>query len=176
MADASRPPPRGLDGFIDQVATFWRISARGSRRMLDGDYSVGDAAADVDTLIRSSTGYAVRVADDLWGPEAPLAAYDGDWNSMMRVLKTVGQRPLTLRSTELRAIGNPSVRIPPANVTFVPPKLEDGVTEFEVIVRMGPEHRRRTLIFQGTVESEERPGQAVTDPIRANNRDNGPVR
>lgn len=175
MADTGRPPAGGLDGLIDQVATFWKVSSRSSRLLLAGQYSVGDAAHDLDTLISSAVGYGVRVADDLWGPDPPLITYDGTWEATMDVFAEVEQRPLTLRTSGLRAIGAPDIRIPPSNISFDPPELQEGDTTFKVTVTMDPSHRRRTLIFRGEVVSEQT-GAPVTDTILANDRDDGPVR
>lgn len=175
MADTGRPPAGGLDGLIDQMANFWKVSNRSSRRLLDGQYSFGDAAHDADTLISSAAGYTVRVADDLWGPDPPLVTYDGTWEARMQVFDEVGQRPLTLRTSGLRAIGVPDVRIPPSNVSFDPPILEKGDTTFKVTVTMDPSHRRQTMIFQGEIVSDQTRAP-VTDTVRANNRDDGPVR
>lgn len=168
-------PAGGLDGFIDQIANYWKVSTRSSRQLLSGDYSLGDAAQDLNTLISSATGYAVRVADDLWGPEPPLAAYDGTWEAIMQVRSDVTQRPLTLRTSGLRAVGAPDVRIPPSNIAFDPPVLQKGESKFKITVTMGPGHRHRTFIFVGEVVSDQTRAP-VTDKVRANNRDDGPVR
>ncbi|MDQ4091540.1 MAG: hypothetical protein M3163_14760 [Actinomycetota bacterium] len=172
---ARESPAGGLDGFIDQIANYWKVSTRSSRQLLSGDYSLGDAAQDLNTLITSATGYAVRVADDLWGPEPPLAAYDGTWEATMNVFDHVTQRPLTLRTSGLRAVGAPDIRIPPSNIAFDPPEVRTGESEFRVTVTMGPGHRDRTFIFVGEVVSDETRAP-VTDRVRANNRDDGPVR
>ena len=168
-------PAGGLDGFIDQIANYWKVSTRSSRQLLSGDYSLGDAAQDLDSLISSSAGYAVRVADDLWGPEPPLAAYDGTWEATMNVFDHVTRRPLTLRTSGLRAIGAPDIRIPPSNITFDPPVLQESDATFRITVAMEPAHRRRTLVFVGEVAADET-HERLTDPVRANNRDDGPVR
>lgn len=175
MSDTGPQRAGGLDGLIDQVATFWKVSTRSSRQLLDGQYSLGDAAHDLDTLISSAAGYAVGVADDLWGPDPPLVTYDGTWQATMHVLESVGRQRLTLGTSGLRAIGAPEVRIPPSNISFNPPVLQPGETTFEITVAMDPSHRLRTLIFQGEVVSEETRAP-ITDTVRANNRDDGPVR
>lgn len=175
MSDTGPQRAGGLDGLIDQFANFWKVSTRSSRQLLDGQYSFGDAAHDLDTLISSAAGYAVGVADDLWGPDPPLVTYDGTWDATMHVFDEVSQRPLTLRTSGLRAIGAPDVRIPPSNVSFNPPELREGDTTFDITVTMDASHRRQTLVFQGEVVSDQTRAP-VTDTVRADNRDDGPVR
>jgi hypothetical protein len=169
-------PAGGLDGLIDQVTAFWKVSARSTRQIIDGSYSVGDAAQDLNQLISSSAGFAVRVADDLWGPDPPLAAYDGTWEATMHLLDGVADMQLTLRTDGLRAIGAPEVQIPPEKITFEPRMVSEGETKFKITVEMAPEHRRKTLIFEGEIVSDETGGAPVTDTVLANNRDDGPVR
>jgi hypothetical protein len=171
--DGGAGPAGGVDGLIDQVARFWKVSMRSSRDLLAGTYSFGDAAQDLQDLISSSAAYAVRVADDLWGPDPPLTAYDGTWEATMYVREPVtGQ--VALSTSGLTAVGAPDVRIPPENVTIEPRVLGPADTTFKVTVAMAPEHRRRTLIFEGEIEAEGL-GAAVTDTVWANNRDDGPV-
>lgn len=169
-----RPPSTGLDGLIDQVAGFWKLTTRVSRRVLDGDYTIADATVDMDAWVSSTASYAVGVADGVWGPQPALSKYAGTWSATMTVLPSVQERPLTLCTTGLRAIGDPTL-IPPSDITFDPPQVPFGVDTFTVSVSMGSMRRRETLIFQGEITAVET-GGAVTDPVRANNRDSGPVR
>lgn len=164
----------GLEGFIDELARCWKLTTRGSRRILDGRYTFTDAAADLNDWLTSSTSYAVRVADDLWGEAPPFAQHSDTWTATMTVLRRPDDRPLTLQTTGLRAIGE-QIEIPPSAITFEPPVLQLRDNTFTVSVSMAAVPTRKTLIFEGTINAMESPGP-VSDPVRANNRDGGPVR
>jgi len=163
-----------LEGFIDELARCWKLTTRSSRRILDGGYTFTDAAADLNDWLSASTSYAVRVADDLWGESPPLAEHPDTWTATMTVLRRPDDRPLTLRTTGLRAIGEPT-EIPPSAITFDPPVLQVRDNTFKVRVSMAAVPTRRTLILEGIVDAMESPGP-VSDPMRANNRDGGPLR
>lgn len=150
--------------------------------MLDGTYTLGDATRDFNRLLTSSATYAVRVADDFWGEDAPLSTYDGVWRTRATALPGL-PRPLKLYTTGLHGINQPDAIVSPANVSFEPPTLQDDHDEFDVIVRVDPALRGiRTILFQGVVRGhnpDEQPGDddpIVTDPVIANNLDGGPVR
>lgn len=164
----------GLEGFVDELVRCWKQATRASRGILDGTYTLTDAASDFDDWLTSSTNYAVRVADDLWGDAPPLVAPATAWTATMTVGRRADDRPLTLKATGLRAIGAP-IEIPPSAVTFEPPVLQLRDDTFEIRVAMAGVPTEKTLIFEGIVNAEESHGP-VTDPVRVNNRDGGPVR
>ena len=164
----------GLEGFIDELNRCWELTTRSSRRILEGRYTFTDAAADLNDWLSSSTSYAVRVADDLWGEAPPFALHSDTWTGTMTVLRRPDDRPLTLQTTGLRAIGK-QIEIPPSAITFDPPVLQLRDNTFTVHVSMVAVPTRETLIFEGIINALESPGP-VSDPVRANNRDGGPVR
>lgn len=177
--DPSPPPPtaRPLDTVIDEVARFWKQAARSSRLVLDGTYTLNDAASDIDSWVSASTACALRLAAGLGGGRPPVSTYSGKWSAKMTVLPSVSQRPLTLRTPGLRAIGKGNAtQIPPSAVTFVPEVLDAGENTFTVTVSFGGTPSPTTLIFEGDVLATDTGTTPVADRVRPNNRDGGPLR
>jgi len=179
-ASSGSPPFARLGALVDEATRFWDQAADGSRRALAGDFSPSDAMSQLDSWVSASSACALRLAESLLGEAPPDTSHQpgpdaGTWSATMTVLPSVTQRPLTLRTKGLRAIGlGPATQIPPSDVTFVPTVLMPGIDTFDVTVAV-PGPPGPTRIFEGDVEAVET-NAPVTDPIRPNNRDGGPVR
>ncbi len=175
--DASQPPPAvvAVDALVDEVARFWKHAARSSRRALDGTYTFDDAVSDIESWMSASSACALRLAAGLGLGQPPPSTYTGTWSATMTVLPTVSQRPLTLTTTGLRAIGKGTVtQVAPSAVTFEPPVLHTGDDTFTVTVSFANTSSAKTMIFEGDITAPETRAP-VTDPVRPNNRDGGPV-
>lgn len=177
---ASSPPPSpssALDTLIDDVAGLWKRAARSSRRALDGMYTVDDALSDIGSWMSVSAACALRLAQGgRTGDPPPGPALTADWSATMTVLPSVLQRPLTLGTDGLRAIGmGDGIRVRPSAVTFDPAVLTEGVDAFTIRVSFSNIADSRTLVFEGDVNAVET-GAPVSEPVRPNNRDGGPVR
>lgn len=172
--DGATSQSGGLEGFTDELARYWKLTTRSSRLILEGKYTFTHAASDLNDWLSSSTSYAVRVADDLWGEAPPTAEQSDTWTATMTVLRRADDRPLTLQTTGLRAIGE-QIEIPPAAITFEPPVLQLRDSTFTVTISKAALPTGKTLFLKGIVNAMESPGP-VSDPVRANNRDGGPVR
>lgn len=178
-AAAPRTLPRdeaaqALDALIDNFAVLWKSLASCTSRMLSGTYTPGDAVADLDSWLSLSASCAARLAESWWGGTPGLAPYGGTWTATVRVLPTVRQRPLTLQAEPLRAIGRgPQPQLDASAVTFDPPVVTAGDT-FNVTVTFPSVPPGQTLIYEGLITARET-GAPVTDPIRPNNRDSGPL-
>jgi hypothetical protein len=173
-------PPRdeaseALDKLIDGFAHAWNSVAGCTSRVLSGRYTPSEAISDLDAWVSLSASCAARLAESWWGGVQQLAAYRDTWTAKMTVFPAVSQRPLTLVAQPLRAIGlGPHPQLDASAVTFDPPVVTTGVDKFDVTVTFPRGRRRQTLIYEGVITARET-GAPVTDPIRPNNQDSGPL-
>lgn len=164
-----------LATLVNDYIRFWTHVAGNTGRALSGSYTVPEAVSDFQACLSTSTTLALKLAEKCWGLGEALAASPGIWTEEVKLFREVTHRPLTLRAAPLRAIGfGPEHPLPPSVVTFDPPVVTGRNDRFRVTVRFPPGPPGQTFVYEGDILAQEVNGP-VTDPIRPNNRDGGPL-
>ena len=165
----TRPDPAGTSSpdsvavTVDDIAEAVDRALQNAGKLLDGTYSIDDAASDLTWYGNKALGCFQEFADNwallvssLLVPEAGSTdRFPTDHPTILVELDEVLSVAVTLEAQAFRAIGwGTGVQLPPSAVTFTRSAVGPTNTSFEIKVdatSLPGDACFRTLVFEGTV-------------------------